>query len=212
MSSSSGVPVNLSQLLPTQRNLSVLLEKLLTVFGDESILEEGKELPSQPLQREIGDVPRYNLRPMVGNDFHVQTSFGSEPSWKALMQLEQDDGSSDQMCLPLCDVAQHPKLENATATKSVQQMAKLLRSAWPDAKVEGPSKRRQLGPPFVDPDLPNYQVFRWLASKDLNPVSEGIFLVSLYDSNGWLYRPLRQIAVRFMTGKFRSGLLDLHSL
>ncbi len=62
----------MSLLLPTQDNLSELLEKLLTVFKVESILKGGV-LPDQPLQREIGNTPRYVLRPMVGNDFHVQT-------------------------------------------------------------------------------------------------------------------------------------------
>jgi hypothetical protein len=134
---------------------------------------------------------------MVGNDFHVQTSFGtSPPSWKALLQLDQDD-ESDKICLSLCDVAQHPKLEEATATKSAERMAKLLRSAWPDANVVDLSKRRQLGLPFVDPEMPDYQLFRWLASKDLNPAGEGCFLTSLYHFVDLLYQPLRQKPVRF---------------
>ncbi|KAK4099240.1 hypothetical protein N658DRAFT_171859 [Parathielavia hyrcaniae] len=194
----SGAPVDLSQLLPTQRNLSELLDKLLTVFGAESILN-GRKLPSQPLQRESGDVPRYALRPIVGNDFHVQTSFSSSPSWKAVMQLhvDQDDERSDRICLPLCDItiAQYPKSEDmttATQMAQLEQMAK-LRSAWPDGNVDGPSKRRQLGPPFVSPDLPDYQLFRWLASKDLNPISEGISLTHLHhdDSEDRFFRPLR---------------------
>jgi hypothetical protein len=196
MSSSSSGHVSFSQLLPTHRNLSELLEKLVSVFGVEPIFEWGGRLPSQPLQREIGDAtPRYVLKPMVGNDFHVQTSFGSSPSYKAVMQLhlDQNDERSDKICLPLCDVALQPRLE--TAATSARQMAKLLLSAWPDANV-GLSKRRQLGPPFIDPGLPDYQLFRWLASKDLNPVSEGVSLIHLYSSNGWLYRPYRQVAVR----------------
>ena len=116
MSFSFGVPVSLSQLLPTQRNLHELLEKLVTVFGVEWI-SKGGVLPSQPLQREFGNVRRYILQPMVGNDFHVQTSFGTSPSWKALLQLDQDD-ESDKICFLLCDVAQHPGLEEATATES----------------------------------------------------------------------------------------------
>ncbi|KAK3297097.1 uncharacterized protein B0H64DRAFT_391334 [Chaetomium fimeti] len=193
MSFTFGVAVHPSQLLPTERNLSGLLEKLLTVFGDESILDGGG-LPSQPLQREIGDVPRYALRPMVGNDFHVQTSFGSSPSWKAVMQLDRDDEKSDKICLPLCDVTLQSESEATATIKLAQQMAKLLRYAWPDANVVGPSKRRQLGPPFVDPALPDYQLFQWLASKDLNPVSEGIMLIHFYGSKDWFYRPLRQVA------------------
>jgi hypothetical protein len=76
-------------------------------------------------------------------------------------------------------------------------MAKLLRAAWPDANVDGPSKYRQLGPPFVDPDLPDYQLFRWLASEDLNPVYEGISLKHLNGSKDWLYQPIRHKSVRF---------------
>lgn len=195
MSISSGVSVSesLSHMLPTQKSLSELLEKLLTVFRDESILE-GRDLPSQPLQREIGAV-RHVLRPMVGNDFHVQTSFGCDPSWKALLQLDLDD-ESDKICLPLCDVTQHPSSEEATATKLTERAAKLLRSSWPDANDIGPSKRRQLGLPFADPDMPDYQLFRWLASKDLNPVSEGVSLTHLHNSMDLLYQPLRQRSVR----------------
>lgn len=197
MSSSSGVLITHSQLLPTQENLIELSEKLLTVFGVESILGGGRRLPSQPLQREFGDIPRYVLRPIVGNDFHVHTAFGCSPSWKALLQLGQDHDGLGKICLPLCDVAQHPKSEeDAPATELVQKMAMLLWFAWPDATVAGPSKRRQLGPPFVDPELPDYQLFEWLASKDLNPVGEGVFVTHLYESEHLLYQPLRQRAVR----------------
>lgn len=158
---------------------------------------EGTELPDQPLQRETEDVRRYKfIRPMVGNDFHVHTSFSLDTSWKALIQLDQDDNKSDKICLPLCDVALHSKSQEA-ATVSVQQMVKLLRAAWPDANVDDPSKRRHLGPPFVDPDLPDYQLFRWLASKDLNPVYEGIFLTHLNGSKDWLYQPIRHRSVSF---------------
>jgi hypothetical protein len=62
-------------------------------------------LPIQPLQRELGRDRRYVFRPMVGNEFHVQTSFGTDLSWKALLQLDQN---SEKICLPLCDVTQHP--------------------------------------------------------------------------------------------------------
>ena len=192
MSSSPGVSANFSQVLPTQENLSELLEKLLTVFGIESILE-AKQLPGQPLQRETGDVRRHAFRPMVGNDFHVQTSFGLSPSWTAWIQFDQDAWT--KLCLPFCDVALQPKSQE-NATVSVQQMAKLLRAAWPDANVDGPSKYRQLGPPFVDTDLPDYRLFRWLASKDLNPVYEGVCLTHLNSYKGWLYQPLRQKTVR----------------
>ncbi|KAK4097196.1 hypothetical protein N658DRAFT_500735 [Parathielavia hyrcaniae] len=204
MSFESGAPVGLSQLLPTQRNLSALLDKLLTVFGAESILD-GRKLPSQPLQRETGDVPRWALRPMVGNDFHIQTSFSCSHFWKALMQLEQDDEKSDKICLPLCDItiAQGPKSKDMTTAArlaQLEQMVKLLRSAWPDENVDGPSKRRQLGPPFASPDLPDYQIFRWLASKDLNPLSEGISLTHLlldFQVEDRLIQPLRQRSVCF---------------
>jgi hypothetical protein len=108
------------------------------------------------------------------------------------MQFDRD---GEKVSLPFCDVVQHPKPEDATATPSVQQMAALLRSVWPDADVVGPSKRHQLGPPFVDPDLPDYHLFRWLASKDLNPVREGIFLIDLYQFDGFLHQPVRQVAV-----------------
>jgi len=218
MPPSSDVPVTFSQLLPTQKNLSELLEKLLTVFGVESILE-GRELPSQPLQREIGDGRRWMLRPMLGNDFHVHTAFDCSPSWKAVMQLDPDDERSDKIRFPLCDVAQHPKSEDAP--KSAQQMAKLLRAAWPNANVVGPSKRRQLGPPFVDPGLPDYQLFRWLASRDLNPDGEGVFvthiynfkdlvfLTHLYNFKDPLYRPLRQVAVRLYSFSLTSWVCTL---
>lgn len=190
MSFSSSVSPRPSQLVPTQGNLSELLEKLLTVFGVESVLE-GSKLPNQPLQRETDKTPCPALRPMVGNDFHVETSFGTSPSWKALLQLDQGDALG-KICLLLCDVAQHPISEDAT--KSAELAAKLLRSAWPDANVAGPSKRRQLGPPFADAEMPDYQLFRWLASKDLNPAGEGVFLTDLdYDSaEDLLYQPLRQ--------------------
>jgi hypothetical protein len=79
MSPSSEDPPSFSQLLPTQKNLSELLGKLLSVFGLKSILE-GRVLPIQPLQRELGRDRRYVFRAMVGNDFHVQTSFGTELS------------------------------------------------------------------------------------------------------------------------------------
>ncbi len=184
----------MSQLLPTQENLSELLEKLLSVFGVESILKGGV-LPDQPLQREVGSAPRHVLRPMVSNDFHVQTAFSTSPSWKALLQLDSGD-ESGRICLPLCDVAQHHRSEEATATKLVEQVAHLLRSAWPNATV-GHSKRRQLGPPFVDPDTPDHQLFRWLASKDLNPDGEGVFLADLHHWVDLLYQPLRQKPVRF---------------
>ena len=195
MASNSGIPVSHSQLLPTQQNLSELLVKLLTVFGIESVLD-GEVLPRQPLQREIGKNLRPALRPMVGNDFHIQTAFGTDHSWKALLQLDQGDDST-KISLPLCHVAQHPGTDDAAAAiRLVEHMAKLLRYTWPDANVGALSKRRQLGPPFVDSDGTDYHLFRWLASKDLNPVSEGVFLRNLYQSVDLLYQPLRQKSVR----------------
>jgi hypothetical protein len=194
MSSNSGAPDSYCQLLPTQKNLAELLEKLLTIFGVESIVE-GRVLPNQPLQRELGTVRRYILRPMIGNDFHVHTSFGTNPSWKALLQLDQ---GSHKIGLPLCHVDHYPLPEGTSATESTERVAKLLRSLWPDAEVAGPSKRRQLGPPFVDPERPDYQLFRWLASKALNPEGEGVFVTDLHHDRSidLLYQPLRQRPVR----------------
>ncbi|KAK3897505.1 hypothetical protein C8A05DRAFT_19751 [Staphylotrichum tortipilum] len=193
MSSRSGAPVSPSHLLPTQKNLSELLEKLLTVFSVKTILDGG-ELPTQRLQREARSEDRSRsstMLPMVGNDFDVQAGYSIAFSWKALLQLEQDDGS-DKICLPFCDAALHPTLDEATATKLAEQAAKLLRSAWPEADFVDISKRRQLGLPFVDPGSPDNQLFRWLASKDLNPVSEGVFLTDLHESWGLLCQLLRQ--------------------
>ncbi|KAH6641128.1 hypothetical protein F5144DRAFT_609982 [Chaetomium tenue] len=109
-------------------------------------------------------------------------------------------GRQTQYVFPLCDVARlHPQSEAAVATESARQMAKLLRSAWPDANI-GPSKRRQLGPPFEEnpyqPDrcVPDRQLLQWLASKDLNPIGEGISLAHLRDNREWLYHPVRRVA------------------
>ncbi len=200
MSFGPGARVSPSHLLPTQGNLSEILEKLLTVFSVESILEGGG-LPDQPLQRETEDRRRASvIRPIVGNDFHIQPSFSLDHSWKALLQLDQDDGSG-KICLPLCDVAQHPTLDEAIATKLAERAANALLFAWPDASV-GLSKRRQLGLPFVDPESADDQLFSWLASKDLNPVSEGVFVTDLYDSWGLLCRFVRQKSVRFYFCRF----------
>jgi hypothetical protein len=206
MSFGPGARVSPSHLLPTESNLSELLEKLLTVFAVESIVE-GRGLPPQHLQRETEDKRRASgIRPMVGNDFHIQPSFSLDPSWKALLQLEQDDDKSDKICLPFCDVTQHSTLDEAAATKLAEQAAQLLRSAWPDAAV-GLSTRRQLGLPFVDPNGPDDQLFRWLASKDLNPVSEGVFVTDLHDSWGLLCKFVRQKSVCFLQPTSRHNIV-----
>ncbi|KND93768.1 hypothetical protein TOPH_01947 [Tolypocladium ophioglossoides CBS 100239] len=190
----SATLVNTKQVLPTQENLSEVLDKLLAIFEVESILD-GRKLPLHPLQREFKDSPdsRHILRPISGNDFHVSPSFTvSPPSWGAILQLEQT-GWCSNICVPLCHIEQHPRLDqNVTGIQKVEQAATLLRAAWPDASI-GPSRRRQLGLDFYDSASASYQLFRWLASKQLNPISEGIFLSDFLVSEGRRFEPLRQV-------------------
>ncbi len=188
--------MSFSQLTPTQQNLSHLLEKLLTVFGVRSILEDGYRA-SDPIQDNI-DID-FMIESMfgldLGNEPQLQASVVVSPPWKALLQLDQD-GEPDKVCLPLCNLTLRPEFsDKTTVTKLAEQAAQLLRSAWPKADDVGPSKYRQFGPPFADPDMPDYQLFRWLASKDL---SEYVFLADLYHSENMFYRPLGQKPVRFL--------------
>ena len=168
---------------------------MLAIFEVGSV-QDGCELPLHPLQREFKHLrdSRHTFRPMSGNDFHIQPSFTvSPPSWEAILQLEQTGRGN--ICVPLCHVEQHPPADgNDTEIQIVEQMATLLRAAWPNASV-GPSRRRQLGSNFHDSASSSYQVFRWLASKQLNPVSEGVFLSDFLVSNGRRFEPLRRAKV-----------------
>ncbi|POR31170.1 Uncharacterized protein TPAR_08632 [Tolypocladium paradoxum] len=184
----SAAPVDSNQLLPTQENLSELLEQLLAIFEVESI-QKGQSLPTHPLQRELKNAAsaRHPLGPMSGNDFHIQPSFSAAPSWEALLQLEQN---SCKICLPLCHIEQHSQSVQK-ATHDAEKAATLLCASWPDATV-GPSRRRQLGPDFYHPDSPSYQLFQWLASEELSPTYEGVFLNDLFLLEGRFYQLLRQ--------------------
>ena len=181
--------------LPTQENLDALLEKLVSIFEVESVLKS-KTLPAYPLQREGKSLAATRVipKPISGNDFHIWPSFSLTPSWEGLLQLES---GSDKTCLPLCNIEQHPNPVQK-AIEAVQQAVELLRTSWPDATI-GPSKRRQLGPDIYHPDAPGNQLFAWIASKDLNPVCEGVFLNDLILSKGLLHHPLRYRPVSFLS-------------
>ena len=194
-SSMSAASFNMKQTLPTQENLSQLLDKLLAIFEVDSVLK-GLDLPQHPLQREYKNKPdsRHNIRPISGNDFHIYANLTtSPPSWEAILQLEQTGSGS--ICVPLCHVQQHSQVDHSgLATQVVEQAALLLRAAWPDASI-GPSRRRQLGPDFDDPESASYQLFRWLASKPLNPIHEGVFLYDFLVAEGRRFEAPRPVKV-----------------
>jgi hypothetical protein len=73
----------------------------------------------------------------------------------------------------------------------IQQAASLLDFYWPDATI-GPSRRQQLGPAFTDSESGDYLLFQWLASKQLNPAFEGVFVADLFVLDGALLQGLRQ--------------------
>ena len=158
---------------------------------------------------------------MSGNDFDIDTDMSITPSWEAVLQLDRHskkhfdktpyDRSSQS--LPLCSKASgiadvssaaessrvpiqytqyklQPMVQEE-ALEHVQQAASLLDSSWPDATI-GPSRLRQLGPSFSNPESMDYCLFRWLASKQLNPVYEGVFMMELFVLDGALLQALRQ--------------------
>jgi len=176
-----------SQVLPDQENLSSLLGKIVSVFEVESV-QDGRDLPTHPLQREAKDLARARspFWPMSGNDFHVSPRFSCSPSWEATLRLETNSSSTE---LPLCHVTQHPGSADE-AVQTVEQAVPMLRASWPDATV-GLLRRRQLGPGFHDLESPTVQLFAWLASKKLNPTYEGFYVDDLFLSQGRLRTPLR---------------------
>ncbi|KAJ6443558.1 hypothetical protein O9K51_04737 [Purpureocillium lavendulum] len=177
-----------SQVLPSEENLSKLLDKLISVFGVESVLD-GRPLPAHPLQRETFSSAVASLfRPIPGNDFHISPSFSCAPSWEASIRLEHESGGD--VTLRLCHADQHPGDPQGTLW-AIGRAVTLLRTSWPDATT-GLSRRRQLGPELNHPESPWDRIFAWLASKQLNPLREGVFVSDLFLRQGRLCKPLRK--------------------
>lgn len=220
--SGSGLP---TQLCVTEEILSKLLDKVLSVFDVEGI-SRGGENPPHAIQRECGpeeSSPRFKLRPMSGNDFDIESNMTISPSWEAILQLDRHDknhsdkapydGSSRSLFLhseanrrlliQFTKCKLQPMAEEV-ALQHIRQAASLLDSAWPDATL-GPSRRRQLGPAFSDPESLDYVLSRWLASKQLNPVYEGVFVKDLFVLDGALLQVLRKKEVSSET-KTERGL------
>lgn len=168
-------PPTPGQLLLTEGNLLALREKLLSVFDVASILSN-ENLPWYRLQRDIIDLDPFRAPPgpLPGNDFHQENQITPDPSaWAAQLQFHAADRNPAKHgydYLPLLVQLTHireqpgPQLE---AQHNIEEAAELIRSLWPDSTIGWP-KYRQLGPSLIDPSAPEYHMFHWLASKELN--------------------------------------------
>lgn len=178
-------PPTPGQLLPTQVNLLALREKFLSIFDVDTVLASGK-LPWYHLQRDIIDLDPYRAPPgpLPGNDFHEENQITPDPSaWAAQLQFHAADRKSAAhgfeylpLLIQLTHIYEQPDSQ-PEARRNIEEAAALIRSLWPDSAV-GWSKCRQLGPPLTDPRAPEYHMFHWLSSKELNQEAVSLELLS----------------------------------
>lgn len=194
------------QMILNRESLQELQEKFLSVFDVASILQ-GKELPWYHVSRDIVNLgpSRAPDGPIPGNDFHTMPRISAEPlAWSANLQFDSDHRmtitgphASDPLLVPLAHFQHHSKLGN-DATDKIEEAAVLIRALWPD-DVTGQPKRRVLGPPLTDPMAPEYHVFYWLASKDVNTEVFGARLIARQSGGRFVESPLMKPVSRTPT-------------
>ncbi|KAK7991480.1 hypothetical protein PG988_000274 [Apiospora saccharicola] len=157
-------------LVPNEKNLLVLREKFLSVFGIASLLIDEK-LPPTHLQHDLSNSgePRINMGPIAGNDFHaVSGTIPDETAWSASLRLEQED--SNAVLVQYSHIRQHPNTAKR-ATVIVEEAATIIRKLWPDdAKYK--MNQKKYGRRFEDIEYMDYDMLSWLVSEELN--DEGV--------------------------------------
>ncbi|KND90453.1 hypothetical protein TOPH_05025 [Tolypocladium ophioglossoides CBS 100239] len=165
------------QLLPTPDTLIELREKFLSALDVDSILESQSH-PWYYIHRDLGnpDPSRAPIGPIPGNDFHATDPRITVhlPAWGSKLQFDVS-GQKNQagprlLVIPFKHISDHPD-PGPDGIKKVEESAELIRALWPDASV-GRSRRRHVGKPVADCTAPEYYIFHWLASKQLN--GEGV--------------------------------------
>ncbi|KAJ6438218.1 alpha-glucosides permease MPH2/3 [Purpureocillium lavendulum] len=174
------------QLLPTEDTLRDLRDKFLSVFDVPSVLES-QSLSWYYIHRDFNnaDLGRAPPGPIPGNDFHATDPriVAHLPAWGAYLQFETpsaagepDDAPQPKPLLaPFRHISSHPD-PGPGGVAVVEHAARLVKELWPDA-VMGPSRRRHVGLELTDTSAPEYHIFHWLASKQLN--AEGVALCLL---------------------------------
>jgi len=192
----------LGVLLPTEEALSLLREKLLSVFGVESTLYN-QTLPHIHVQHDALRLEGLyqNAGPIPGNDFHLLPSITYDESawsaWSAFIRLEtsekEKEAGSGPLLLRHAHLRQQPgRADDALAV--TDKAARLIRRFWPDATAER-IKRRMNGPRFDHRETPGYQMLSWLACKDLGEEGVSSTLLSCHHPKGF-YLPYHKQEVR----------------
>ncbi|KAL3957166.1 hypothetical protein ACCO45_007744 [Purpureocillium lilacinum] len=171
------------QLLPTEDTLRDLRDKFLFVFDVLTVLET-QTLPWYYIHRDFisSDPERAPSGPIPGNDFHATDPriTARLAAWGAQLQFDISSADADAphpkpLLVPLKHISSHPD-PGPGGIAIVEKAAKLVEQLWPDALI-GPSRRRHVGLQLTDVTAPEYHIFHWLASKQLN--AEGVALCLL---------------------------------
>ncbi|POR33265.1 Uncharacterized protein TPAR_06539 [Tolypocladium paradoxum] len=165
------------QLLPTRDSLIELREKFLSAFDVASILESQCR-PWYYIHRDLGNPgpSRAPIGPIPGNDFHAtdRRIMAHLPGWGSKLQFDlsgQKNRAGPQLLVvPFKHINDHPD-PGPGDVKKVEESAELIRSLWSDASI-GQPRRRHVGSRVTDCSAPEYHIFHWLASKQLN--GEGV--------------------------------------